>query len=423
MRSYKYRGVAVNVLTCLILAVNLRAAQEQTLYSFGNAPDGNFPATSLVFDRSGSLYGATAAGGTFGGGIVFKLSPANGQWMKTVLYDFCQQTSCTDGSAPYGKLVIDPKGNVYGVTYQGGMYGYGIAFQLVRHQDGTWSETVLHDFGNGADGRNPLSGMIRDVAGNLYGTTFTGGTSGTACFAGCGTVFELTPGNNGGWTENVLYSFCSQAACADGNSVSAGLVLDKAGNLYGTTAFGGGTDGDGVVFELSPKGGGQWSQKVLFTFAAARGAAGYRPNARLVLRGGNLYGTTESGGVNGNNGTVFEIKHLKTGLWQEQVLYSFCAQFQCADGSSPIAELTFDKYGNLYGTTFSGGTSTWPGVVFELTKPTRGHRIETVVYNFTATSDGFNPHAGLVFDSIGNLYGAAFQGGTGGFGTVFEITP
>jgi len=412
-------GFAIAVVN-LILAGSLWASQEQTLYSFGTAPDGNYPASSLVFDLSGNLYGTTLQGGKLGAGMVFKLTPGNGQWTERVLYNFCQQNGCTDGSTPYGQLAFDSKGNLYGTTYQGGAYGQGVAFQLTGHPDGTWTETVLHNFGNGTDGAGPLAGMIFDTVGNLYGTTSTGGTSGSNCFAGCGTIFELTSGINGQWTETVLYNFCSQANCADGNSLTAGLILDTSGNLYGTTAFGGGIPNNGVVFELSPGGGGQWTQQVLYTYAG--GADGYNSHASLALNGGNLYGTTVFGGLNGNNGTIFELQHLNSGQWQEQVLYSFCSQFECTDGSSPLAEVTFDKSGNLYGTTDSGGASQ-SGVVFELTKPTNGHRTEVSLYSFTGAQDGFNPHAGLVLDKNGNLYGVTFQGGTGGYGVAFRITP
>lgn len=230
----------------------------------------------------------------------------------------------------------------------------------------------------------------------------------------------MSPRSSGQWTQKVLYNFCSRAQCADGNSLTAGLVLDTSGNLYGTTAFGGNTFEAGVVFELIPDQGGSWTQKVLHTFAG--GADGSNPHASLVLKGGNLYGTTEFGGLHGNNGTIFVVAHLKNGQWKERVLYSFCAQPSCSDGSSPIAELIFDKSGNLYSTTFSGGASQW-GVVFKLTKSLSGHWIETALYSFAGTTDGFNPHAGLVLDTTENLYGVTFQGGAGGYGTAFEITP
>ncbi len=406
-------GLAI-VVACIALTVSLWASEEQTLYGFGSAPDGNYPAASLIIDHGGNLYGTTLQGGTLGAGMIFQLKLANGQWTEIVLYNFCQQAGCTDGSTPNGQLSLDSKGNLYGTTYQGGTYNLGVAFQLTPNPDGSWTETVLHNFGNGTDGAGPLAGMIFDIAGNLYGTTETGGTSGTNCFAGCGTVFKLTPGNGGQWAETVLYNFCSQPNCADGNGLTAGLVFDKSGRLYGTTQWGGGT-GNGVVFELVPS-GNQWSQRVLHTFAG--GADGAGPHAGLAIGGGNLYGTTEFGGVNGNNGTVFELKHLTGGHWQEQVLYSF----DDTHGSSPLSEVTFDAFGNLYGTAFSGGASHW-GDVFELTKPVNGSRTSLVLYNFSGTTDGFNPHAGLIWDKKGNLFGVTFQGGTGGYGVAFKITP
>jgi uncharacterized repeat protein (TIGR03803 family) len=411
--------ILVAIIAVLVLNCGLWAAQEQNLYSFGNAPDGNYPAASLTIDRNGNLYGTTLEGGMFGAGIVFQLSPANGHWVNTILYNFCRQNSCEDGSSPYGSLILDSRGNLYGTTYQGGAYGYGVAFELKKTPNGAWVESILHSFGNGIDGAGPLAGMIFDKAGNLYGTTSSGGASGTNCFAGCGTLFELSRATTGKWTESVLYNFCAQAGCPDGNSLVAGLVSDSAGNLYGTTAFGG-TWNDGVVFELSPSGGGKWAQQVLHVFAG--GSDGSDSHAGVVLVGGNLYGTTQFGGLSGNNGTVFQMVHLQNGQWQEKVLYSFCSQFSCSDGTDPLAGLIFDKSGNLYGTTFGGGASQW-GTIFEVTKPKNGRVAETVLYSFTAAADGFNPHAGLVSDQSGNLFGVTYQGGTGGYGTIFEITP
>lgn len=398
----------------LILTANLWAAQEQTLYGFGTAPDGNYPASTLAMDRSGALYGTTLQGGRFGAGVVFKLTPDSGQWVKTVLYDFCTQGVCSDGSSPYGKLVIAPNGNIFGTTYQGGVYGYGVAYRLTKHQDGTWAESVLHDFGNGTDGKGPLAGMILDKAGNLYGTTTAGGTTST-CFAGCGTAFRLTRGAQGQWTEAVLYSFCSQEGCSDGNSVDAPLALDQSGNLYGTAAFGG-VGNDGVVFELTRNDKDEWTEQVIHSFTG--GSDGYEPIGGVIVVGGNIYGTTEFGGLNGNNGTVFALKQVSSGIWKERVLYDF----RYSDGSSPIAELVADKSGNLYGTTLGGGAFHW-GEVFSLSPVPTGRWKLKIVYSFGGTADGFNPHAGLIREKNGNLYGVTFQGGTGGYGTVFSITP
>lgn len=418
--------IAILVIATLNLlttgAARAAAAQSTVLYSFSAAPDGNYPAADLIFDHSGNLYGTTVQGGAFGSGAVFKLSPSNGQWAETIIYSFCRQIGCTDGTTPYGSLVLDPAGNLYGTTFQGGVYGGGIVFRLTPHTNGEWIETVVHSFGKGTDGVGPLAGVVFNKAGNLYGTTYSGGTSGTSCFAGCGTVFELARDKNGRWKEKVLYSFCSQPQCADGNSIDAGVILDDAGNLYGTAGSGGDTFLEGgTVFELTPGPSGQWTEKTLHVFVG--GADGEDPHAALVLdKAGSLYGTTAFGGLNGNNGTVFKLTPGTNGQWTETVLYSFCLQFNCSDGSSTYAGLVFDKGGNLYGTNFGGGASNW-GTVFELSPGKNGNWTDTVLHSFEGGTDGINPHAGLIFDRNGNLYGVTYQQGTGGYGTVFELTP
>jgi uncharacterized repeat protein (TIGR03803 family) len=408
----------------------------QVLYSFGSAPDGNYPAANLVFDDSGNLYGTTVQGGAFGYGTVFRLAPSNGQWAETVLYSFCPQYQhCVDGANPYSGLVLDAAGNLYGTTFQGGAYGEnggtaigdGVAFELSPHPDGTWTETVLHSFGNGTDGTGPLAGLVFDNAGNLYGATDGGGmTDLGVCPGGCGTVFELSPGSNGQWTEKVLYEFCSQANCGDGAGPLGGVTLDSSGNLYGTTNLGGtpAIHLYGTVFELTPSEGGQWVETVLYMFQGGS-MDGSNPDGGVILdKSGNLYGTTQFGyeakGI--NNGIVFELARESGGQWKEIVLYGFCGSTYCADGSAPLAGLVFDKAGNLYGTTFSGGPFDW-GVVFELIPSKTGGWIYAVPYAFPGGADGFNPHAGVITDSAGNLYGVTYDGGTYGYGVVFEVAP
>lgn len=241
-----------------------------TLYSFGAPPDGNYPSANLVFDASGNLYGTTIQGGANGAGTVFKLSPSAGQWTESVLYSFCQLQSCEDGSSPYSSLVIDAAGTLYGTTYNGGIYAQGgrggVVFELTQQLGGTWTETVLHSFGNGVDGFGPQAGLVFDKSGNLYGTTTAGGMTSAICSEGCGTVFELSPSSTAQWTEKVLYSFCSQVNCADGGDPYGGVILDATGNLFGTTVGGGTANSDGTVFELSPGADGQWVETVLYTF-------------------------------------------------------------------------------------------------------------------------------------------------------------
>jgi uncharacterized repeat protein (TIGR03803 family) len=232
---------------------------------------------------------------------VFKVFPgAGGNWVERVLYNFT--SSPTDGYGPDAGLSLDASGNLYGTTFAGGgLSDGGIAFELIPTVKGDWTETVIHHFGDGTDGLNPQGTLALDAAGNLYGTTNWGGASRQ------GMVFELSPTVGGSWTETVLHDFTG----VDGASPEyAGLVFDSAGNLYGTTAAGGDStncvSGCGTVFELTPTGDGSWTESVLHDFSDGDGST---PSAGLILdTRGNLYGTTFSGGLNGN-GTVFAIKH------------------------------------------------------------------------------------------------------------------
>ena len=240
---------------------------EQTLYDFGQQPDGANPNGTPAFDSSGNLYGVTTSGGTSGHGTVFMLTPSNGQWAKTVLYTFCLIPGCADGSEPGGGLVWGSAGNLYGTANDGGTFGGGVAFKLSPNASGTWTETVLHSFGEGTDGAaaggTGISALVFDTSGNLYGTSTYGGAlscDGGICCTDCGTVFELSPKPDGTWTESVIYNFCTapSANCPDGNYPMGGLALDAAGNLYGTTYSGGGYAFQaGTVFQLTPQGGGK----------------------------------------------------------------------------------------------------------------------------------------------------------------------
>lgn len=401
---------------------------ERQLYSFSQVPDGNNPGANMVFDALGNLYGTTTQGGTYGAGTVFKLTPNGGQWTETVLYSFCPAQKCPDGAQPISKLVFDSAGNLYGTALQGGAYagspvsgaGMGVVFELTPQQDGTWAETVLHSFGSGTDGRAPMAGLIFDKAGNLYGTTYQGGT-GPQCFVGCGTVFELSPGSNG-WTEKVLYNFCSQIGCPDGENPTSGVIVDAAGNLYGTTPGGGLSQILGIAFELTPGANGQWTESVLYEFRGGD-TDGYSPVGALVQDAfGNFYGTTEDGYYSGglNDGTVFKLTRGSGNQWSESVLYGFGALPNGADGYTPATGVVLDKAGNLYGTTPIGGTMDW-GVVFKLTPQNNGKWQESTLYSFQGSASGYGP-GGLTLDSSGNVYGVA-RGGTSGYGIAFELTP
>jgi len=374
---------------------------ENVLYAFCSKPhcaDGSQP-SGVIFDQAGNLYGLTLTGGTKEGyGVAFELSPsAGGGWTESVLYRF---QGGKDGLGPHGGLVFDSAGDLYGNTAAGGKgslceYGCGTVFKLTRSSGTRWSERVLHRFLGGSDGLAPSAGLIIDGNGNLYGTTESSGAP--PDFNGGGTVFELSP-SSGRWTET-LHNFWS----SDGGGPAGGVILDGSGNLYGTTA-GGGTYGFGTVFKLAPLSGGGWQRNVLYSFKS--GTDGATPFAGLIFdSAGNLYGTTTYGGAD-SFGTAFELTPLSGGQWTEKVLYTF------ANGADPVAGLVFDATGNIYGTTVGGGSG-GNGTVFKLTPSSGGNWVETVIYNFTGGSDGGGPRAGLTWDAKGNLYGTTFYGAAG----------
>lgn len=388
------------------------AGTHKVLYSFAGGNDGNGPSDGVVADKAGNLYGTTQNGGTMNYGTVFELSPSSGGvWTEKILHSFCSQPpSCADGYGPTGGLILDPSGNLYGTTTFGGneacQPGCGTVFELSPNSDGTWTETVLHSF-SGTDGDNPSNSLlIFDKAGNIYGTTEGGGAHGH------GAVFGLKL--SGGWTETVLYSFCSASNCGDGQIPLAGVIFDESGNLYGET-YAGGAYNDGTVFRLSRRSGGNWSETVLHSFGSFDGLG---PQGGLVFdKNGNLYGSTSSGGAN-SVGEVFKLARSKN-RWKETVLHSF----KGIDGEFPYDALIRDTAGDLFGTTAGGGNCDNCGTVFELKpSPLQGWK-ETVLYKFTGGDDGFDPLGSLLFGKLGRLYGTTATGGTGGFGTVFEVTP
>src|ERR1700690_2745696 len=303
--SIGLRAALAIIAVTLFVTSTWAAAQETVLHSFNhNGTDGQRPAAGLIFDAAKiNLYGTTNSGGTYGYGTVFELTPqSGGGWTERVLYSFCLQANCTDGAAPYAGLKFDAAGNLYGTTTAGGTYGYGTVFELTPAMGGSWTEQVLYSFcsrTNCTDGAAPYAGLIFDAAGNLYGTTIAGGIYNTnsSCTGGCGTVFEMTPAG-GGWTETVLYSFCPAMYCFDGAQPYAGLIFNAAGNLlYGTT-YAGGTGGNGgTVFELTPAVGGGWTEAVLYSFCPENFCEyrfdGFNPYAGLVIDAADdLYGTT-----------------------------------------------------------------------------------------------------------------------------------
>jgi uncharacterized repeat protein (TIGR03803 family) len=406
----------------ILAAGPARAQNYKVLYSFTGRADGGQPMAGLISDGAGNLYGTTQSGGILTGpcapqgcGVVFKLDSTG---KETVLYTF---TGGADGASPDSALVRDGAGDLYGTTVGGGVCswpyssnGCGVVFKL---NPTTGQETVLYSFTGGADGAAPQAGLFLDSAGILYGTTVLGGgdASGQCQAIGCGVVFKLDP-STGAYT--VLYAFTGGA---DGGQPVGGLIQDSADNFYGTTSSGGanvsvcGGFGCGVVFKLDPIG----ADTVLYTFTGQ--ADGGTPVAALIRDAdGNLYGTTENAGTYGW-GVVFKLDPNG----KETVLHEFTG---AADGATPRGGLISDAAGNLYGTTLQGGTGTFftNGVVFEL--DSSGAYI--VLHTLAASgAEGMNPYAGLLMDSTGNLYGTASAAGAScpgnsySCGVVFEVTP
>jgi len=313
---------------------------EKVLHSFNSTNgDGTNPYASLILDADGNLYGTSCYGGAYQNGTVFELTPSSsGSWTETVLHSFTGK----DGGCSFAPLIFDAAGDLYGTTYQGGAYGWGTVFELIRSAGGTWTEKVLHNFNNNARGYYLQNGLISDASGNLYGTAH-GGSSGI--------VFELIRGATGGWSEKVLHTFHGPDGCDP-----EALIFDAAGNLYGTTYTGGEYD-DGTVFELSSNTAGGWTEKVLHSFNGSDGDYCY---AGVVFdTAGNLYGTMVEGGTY-NHGTVFELTP-GVGNWTEKTLHSFNSK----DGSYTWAPLILDSTRNVYEVTASGGATGY-GTVFEI---------------------------------------------------------
>jgi uncharacterized repeat protein (TIGR03803 family) len=405
------------VLGFLIAARVNTVGQENVLHAF-NGRDGVHPVGSLIFDTAGNLYGTTLDGGDdrCKCGTVFELSPtANSAWTRTVLHRFTGK----DGANPFAGLISDAVGNLYGTTWLGGRAASpcdsncGVVFELSPGTNGEWTETVLHNFDD-KDGAAPYAALIFDGAGNLYGTTLWGGDG------GMGTVFKLSPGQNGKWKETVLHSFNGK----DGANPYAGVTFDASGNLYGTTFST--TNAVSTVFRLTPGANGKWTHTVLHTFNGKDGAYAY---AGLSVDGqGSLYGATASGGTYGW-GVIFKLSPRTDGQWTETILHSFNVE----DGASPESTPVFDSTGNLYGTTFQGGhsKSCGCGTVFELAPGANNKWTATVLHSFNGT-DGDGPFLGsVILGAAGNLYGTTNTGGnlachvlgSDGCGVVFEIKP
>lgn len=389
-------------------------------------------------------------------------------------YMVIQDFDCSSGACgPSGPLTLDQNYNLYGSVSGGGMNAEGVVFELTRNPDDTWTQTVLHSFDFGIDGESPRFGLALDGAGSLYGTTTTGGPQ------DLGTTFQLSPNGRGwtinlihdsasgplvldstgnvygpigpgaykngavaelssgpsGWSYTALYSFCRAPGCSDGSDPQGPLAWDAAGNLYGTTLYGGifphpakcaDARGCGVVFRLRPRPDGTWQYRILHWFGAFIDD-GQLPNGGLVVDGkGNVYGSTGYGGENFSGGTVFKLSPHPPGLGQstlysETQIYNFP---DCTQGCGPENPLVMDQAGNLYGTAGGGNTScdgVYCGVVFRLKAQPDGTWKYSVLHKFSGP-DGWAP-TGITLAPDGTIYGTTLLGGKFNLGVAYEITP
>jgi uncharacterized repeat protein (TIGR03803 family) len=397
--------LAAVALTVLVTSTRAVGQTGTVLYNFTSTGSaGSYPNLSLAFDGAGNIYGTTTS-------AVFKLTPkVGGGWTERTLHVF---RGAPDGSTPAGGVVLDAAGNVYGLTMLGGRGNGGTAYELIHSATGQYTEKILHHFGLNQDGHMLFGAPTLDASGNLYGTTQLGGTD------NAGTVFELVPTSEGPWTEKILHNF---TLGGDGTNPVVKVIFDSAGNLYGTTGNGGSQNG-GTAYRLSPQPDGSWTETVLYSFPFIQPSSSSEPDGGLLLdNAGNIYGATINGGTHGV-GVVYELSPQADGSWSETILHNFNSLG--TDGFNAFTSLIFDKAGNLYGATMSGGVGQGrdgKGTVFELSPQTDGTWTESMLFSFDG-ADGESPQwGGLTMDPSGNIYGGAF-GGANGVGVVFELTP
>jgi uncharacterized repeat protein (TIGR03803 family) len=408
--AFLCRALAALALT---LVPNVVFAQytESVLATFGaDFSDGALATGSLAVDASGNFYGTLNSGGNNGYGTVYEASPTSSGYNVSILYRF----SLTDGASPAGGLIIDAAGNLYGTTSSGGDNFQGTVFELSPSSSG-WTFKTLYFFTGSADGGEPAGALVFDASGNLYGTTVGGGAFDS------GTVFKLSPSSSG-WTEEAIYSFTGGA---DGQYPSSTLVFDASGNLYGTANRGGSQSGSlctleggcGTVFRLSP--GTTWTFSTLLTFLGNRGA---NPSGGVILdAAGNLYGTTTRGGSctlsTHGCGVAFKLTPTGRGPWKQTVLHVFKG---FSDGYFPVTSLTMDAAGNLFGGSLFGTTLGY-GSAWELS-PSGTTWAFTTLIRFNG-SNGAYPESPFYIDASGNLFTATQGGGASNFGTLLELSP
>ncbi|HTW31215.1 MAG TPA: choice-of-anchor tandem repeat GloVer-containing protein [Candidatus Sulfotelmatobacter sp.] len=404
----------LSIFAAILIGCGIASSQEKVLANFYDNGGEVLPHGAVTIDAAGNLYGTTFYGGLYDQGIVFKLSPTAHGYKATTLHNFI--ANAIDGFGAMSGVIMDSAGNLYGATEFGGNgectagFGCGTVFKLSPASDGSWTETILHNF-QGYDGWQSYGALTWDSKGNLYGTTANGG------LYDAGTVYELSP-KGASWTLKTLYNF---AGGSDSSVPWNAVIFDAKGNLYGTASQGGGSSsacpyGCGTVFELSPSESG-WTETILHNFTTDASDGNYPSQALVFDSAGNLYGTTSQGGGTLGSGIVFQLTPGSDG-WTENVLHNF--NDSSTDGIGPSSTLLFDASGNLYGTTLVGGTH-GEGIVFQLA-PDSGAWTENILHNFKRDNDGNWP-TGLAMAPDGNLFGSTGFGGHYGDGTVFEVTP
>ena len=400
--------LAAAIVISVALAPATHAQTESVLYKFTKGLDGSNPLGNLAFDSAGNLYGAANGGPASGTNAIFRLSPTSSGWKESVLHIF---DGGKDGYT-LGGVLLDSAGNVYGTTITGGYLagcsgnGCGTVYKLSPNSKGGWIKSALYAFTGKQDSENPTSTLILDVGGNLYGTTSHGGNLDYCDSYDCGVVFQISPTSSGEWKQSVLHVFTGSG---DGGRPNDGLAFDAAGNLYGTTEFGG-AYGYGTVYRLSPSASG-WTETVLYSFNGNGFEGGFPYSGPILDAAGNIYGITIGGG-NGY-GKLYELTP-DGAQWAQNVLYSFTSGDTLAN-----PQLKFDALGNVWATTETGGTG--KGTVLKFSPPTW---TETVIYNLPGGPDGKYPLGGVIFDAAGNIYGTAYEGGVDElYGLVFELKP
>jgi uncharacterized repeat protein (TIGR03803 family) len=402
----------VFALVAILTSISAGAQTFQVLHAFAPPPTDASPGGPIMLNPQGDIFfdsgigGGTTDCGTSGCGAVFELSKGYGRWRETTLFSF----GAVNGSSVYpsGALSMDLSGNIYGTQGDGGdpLCNCGAVYQLTHYAAG-WSETLLHNFlGGTSDGMHPY-GLVRDSAGNFYGSTVGGGINNN------GTIFEMTPNSDGTWNYSVIHYFAYGSNNFDGSIPAGPLTIDALGDIHGTT-ISGGLWGYGIAFRLSPS-NGAWTETVLFNFPLDYGSTP-QPWGVVQDAAGNLYGATITGGAYAL-GTIYKLTPA-LGFWNRTILHTFTGN---DDGANPFGGFAIDATGALYGASELGGSFGY-GNIYKFAR-VQGQWKQTPLHQFTSGTDGGRPINGVVLDWRGNIYGSTDLGGTHGYGTAFEITP